>query len=233
MQLASYALQVMIAGKPAREYGHDGRTFIAGREGADYSVRLTNRSSRRVKAVVAVDGLSVIDGKAAGQNGPGYVLEPHSTLDVPGWRLSEESVARFCFGNPESSLAASGGTVQNVGVLAAAFFEEQRQAPAVMAMPMNAPAIAKGGATRSAGSAMAAGGGSLGTGFGRKVDHAVKKVEFDARTSASAIIEVRYEDASILRAYGIDVDDEAAEIHSPNAFPAGGGYCSPPRNWRS
>src|ERR1035438_763734 len=124
MQLSNYTLQVLVFGQQAREYGYDGRTYIIGRSGADYTLRITNRSQRRVKAVVAVDGLSVIDGKTAGKDGPGYVVNAWSTVDIPGWRLSNDQVARFVFGGADESYAGQKGKVDNVGVVAVAIFDE-------------------------------------------------------------------------------------------------------------
>jgi hypothetical protein len=74
-------------------------------------------------------------------------------------------------------------------------------------------------------------GGSLGTAFGAKIEHSVSRVEFDARPAPSAVIRIRYEDAAILRAFGIEIEDFVTPLHSPDAFPADG-YCPPPRNWR-
>jgi hypothetical protein len=238
MQIGPFGLSVLVGGNPAREYGHDGRTFIAGAPGREYTIRIVSKAARRVKAVVSVDGLSVIDGKPASVNGSGYILEPWSALDIPGWRLTDEQVARFLFGTPETSYAASQGKAENVGVIGAAFFDEvPRPAPTgdVLSsfdggiLRSKGPGVARGG---SGGKVTTTGvGGSLGTGFGVRTDHAITRVEFKARPTPATTIEVRYEDSAILRGLGVDVIDETTAIHTPNAFPAEG-YCSPPNGWR-
>jgi hypothetical protein len=236
MQLGSYALNVLVNGRPCREYGYDGRTYVVGRLGADFTVRLSNRTAYRAKAVLAIDGLSAIDGKPAARNGAGYILDPFGTLDVPGWRLSDDAVARFVFKDPQDSYAQAKGAAENVGVIAAAFYEEepaarQELAAAQVSGTARGPGIAKGLAAAGPEASLRAGGGSLGTGFGQRADHKVRQVPFTARPGASSVIEVRYEDSHLLRGLGLDVDDEDALIHAPEAFPAG--YCAPPRQWRA
>ena len=237
MQIDRFALLVLLGGQPLREYGFDGRTYVSGAAGRDYTLRVVSRSSRRVKAVLSVDGINVIEGKAATTTGSGYILAPYSSLDIPGWRLTDQEVARFLFGTPESSYAADKGKAENVGVIGAAFFDEAvvRPVPTVALAALRdgtprGPAVAKGGAGPAFGAAGTLG-GSLGTGFGAKTDHAVQRVEFEGRSSPAAVIEIRYEDAAILRAMGVDVADDAAAVHTPSAFPADG-YCAPPRGWR-
>ncbi len=242
MQLDRFALLVLVGGKSVREYGLDGRTYVAGTAGKNYNLRLVSRSPRRTKVVLSVDGLNVVDGKPAGLGGSGYIIEPYSALDIPGWRLNDEAVARFVFGAPESSFASSKGKAENVGVIGAAFFDEVppaksepekivRLAAPVPTAATRGPRIAKGFAAASA-STPGTLGGSLGTGFGTKADHAVRQVEFEAREQPAAVLEIRYEDAAILRGLGVEVADESDLVHSPTAFPAEGGYCSPPAGWR-
>lgn len=247
MQIGLFSLHILSGGRPVREYGYDGRTFVAGGPGQDYTIRLNSRAGRRVKAVLSVDGLNVIDGKPAGMGGPGYILEPWSAMDVPGWRLNDESVARFVFGAPEQSYAAAAGKAENVGVIGAAFFSEVTPPPAVsgdeektcgsaspsptvFAKGVRGPSLTRGVPVALYGGAGASG-GSLGTGFGARTDHTVRRVEFSSQPLPAATLEVRYEDAAILRGLGVNVEDDMPALHTPNAFPAEG-YCSPPRGWR-
>lgn len=48
--------------------------------------------------IPSVDGLSVMDGKPAGRKSGGYVVGPHQTLDISGWRIDDNTVAEFGFG---------------------------------------------------------------------------------------------------------------------------------------
>ena len=127
MKQGQYELEILVHGRPIREYRHEGQTFVEGRKGSEYKVKLRNYSSERVLAVVTVDGLSVMDGEEGDVNGNGYVLDPHSTLEIPGWRLDNEEVAKFQFGSKGRSYAAKIGRPTNVGVIGCAVFCERPQ----------------------------------------------------------------------------------------------------------
>ncbi len=91
----------------AREYTSpsDRQTYVEGREGSNFTIRLENRNSFRVLAIPSVDGLSVIDGKPAGDQSSGYIIEARATLDIPGWVVDGGTAAKFFF----AGLSASGG----------------------------------------------------------------------------------------------------------------------------
>ena len=46
-------------------YHARGRHYVAGRPGARYAIRVTNRSGERVMAVMSVDGVNIITGQTA------------------------------------------------------------------------------------------------------------------------------------------------------------------------
>ena len=45
-------------------YPHRGRHYVAGRPGARYAIRVTNRTGERVLAVMSVDGVNIVDRKS-------------------------------------------------------------------------------------------------------------------------------------------------------------------------
>ncbi len=55
-------LRLLIKGRPAQEFFHNGNTFLEGREGSNFEVEVINRNPFRIEAVISVDGLSVVDG---------------------------------------------------------------------------------------------------------------------------------------------------------------------------
>ncbi len=120
-----YELEVCVHGRPIREYPHQGRIYVEGRKGSEFSLRIRNNSSNRILAVLSVDGLSIMNGKAASYDSGGYVLAPHSDLKIPGWSLSMNEVAKFYFSQFGKSYAAKMDQPQNVGVIAAAIFLEK------------------------------------------------------------------------------------------------------------
>lgn len=124
MKHGQVSFDVLVHGKSIREYGHEGRTFVEGRKGSEYRLRVRNGTAGRVLAVMTVDGLSVMDGSDGSEDGGGYVVEAHGSLEVPGWRLDDSEVAKFVFGSRPDSYAAQTGRGGNVGVIGCAVFAE-------------------------------------------------------------------------------------------------------------
>jgi hypothetical protein len=114
----------------ADHYMAGGKRFVVGRKGHDYSILVRNVSQSRVEIVLSVDGLDVMDGKAASFKKRGYILAPGEEIEVEGFRTSYDQVAKFEF----SSVAASysnlrHGTARDVGVIGLAVFAEKGHAP--------------------------------------------------------------------------------------------------------
>ena len=111
-------LQLFVNGKPVPTYGHDGRTFVEGREGKSFSIRVKNNTAARVEAVVSVDGRSVLDGETSGPNSRGYIIPAYGSYEIPGWRVDTEKCAKFIFKKPGESYAVkSGSESTDVGVV--------------------------------------------------------------------------------------------------------------------
>ena len=81
-------------GEPARIWRHQGRSYVAGRPGARYSLRVTNRTYGRVLVVLSVDGVNVVTGETAGYDQRGYVFGPYQSYDVSGWRPCRSPMPR-------------------------------------------------------------------------------------------------------------------------------------------
>ncbi|MBL8474084.1 MAG: hypothetical protein KF778_16745 [Rhodocyclaceae bacterium] len=127
------------SGGALQQYRHGGRSYVAGDAGAAYSVRLINRSSQRVLAVLSVDGVNVVSGETAHPSQSGYVLEPWGSYEIRGWRKSMAEVAQFYFTNLADSYAARTGRPDNVGVIGVAAFREARPQPLAQPMPRPEP----------------------------------------------------------------------------------------------
>jgi hypothetical protein len=112
-------------GSPLETGYSGGRKYVLGEHGGRYTIRVANPSSRRVEVVVSVDGLDVIDGKAASFGKRGYVINPYGDVRIEGWRTSFSSVAAFRFGRVADSYAARTGSARNVGVIGVAVFTER------------------------------------------------------------------------------------------------------------
>ena len=123
----SYELNVLIKGKrPATEYMHNGQFFIEGRNGSNFELEFKNKTGSRVEAIFSVDGLSVTDGKEAGPQSVGYLVEPYGTLKIPGWTLSHQEIASFMFtGKQKSYSTQMTGSNRNNGVIGVMVFSEK------------------------------------------------------------------------------------------------------------
>lgn len=130
MQLGNILVTINVAGKPVRTVNHEGRWYIEGRPGSDYSIKITNQGFQRVLAVPSVDGLSVIDGKPAGSNSQGFIIEGHGSMDIPGWMVDKTTAAKFTFGDVNQSYNASrtaagkDSAPGSVGLIGVMIFEE-------------------------------------------------------------------------------------------------------------
>lgn len=120
-------VRVLVKDRPINEYPHDGEVFVEGRGGSNYEIEIINLTNERVEAVLAVDGLSVIDGKEAGPESTGYLLHARERIRVPGWKLTDEQVAAFQFAGKKKSYAATteGGSARNTGVIGVMAFKER------------------------------------------------------------------------------------------------------------
>ena len=101
------------------------RTYVVGKSGERYTVVLTNHTGHRFEAVGTVDGLDVINGKGGSMSNRGYILMPFATLEIDGFRQSQDAVAAFRFAKVSDSYAAQVGAARNVGVIGVAFFTER------------------------------------------------------------------------------------------------------------
>jgi hypothetical protein len=110
-------------------YAHRGRHYVAGRPGARYAIRVTNRTGERVLAVMSVDGVNIVTGQTAAWNQGGYVLQPWASHEITGWRKSPHEVAAFEFAALPDSYAALTGRPSDVGVIGVAVFNERIVAP--------------------------------------------------------------------------------------------------------
>ena len=112
--------------KVLSSYLSRGSRFVIGKKGSNYSLQVKNRSKSRLEAVLSVDGLDVIDGKTASTKKRGYLVYPGKTLEVKGFRTSEQAVAAFKFSSVGNSYAnLRHGETRNVGVLGLAVFAEK------------------------------------------------------------------------------------------------------------
>ncbi len=110
----------------------NGRPFITASRGENYSVRLYNPLPVRVAVNLTVDGLNSITGKPSGiSDGQKWMIDPYSSVTIPGWQVSGEDARRFFFTDKPKSYAQWRGDemgkdlAANCGVIGAAYFWNQ------------------------------------------------------------------------------------------------------------
>lgn len=119
-------VEVVQHGRVLRTVSHQGQVYVEAPPEGTYSIRVRNTTHRRRLAVISVDGVNVVNGEDAGFNGPGYVINPWQTVDIPGWRRTDGTVAAFQFKESEDSYAAQTGRgTNNVGVIGVAAYDEK------------------------------------------------------------------------------------------------------------
>jgi hypothetical protein len=209
-----------------------GRYYLEAWRGAQYAVRLGNRTGERLGVLLTVDGLNAISGEPAppGRRRPGrlYVLSPWDDTVVPGWRTSLEDVRRFTFVDEERSYARrSGKATGRLGWIEVEVYRELRPVarpwpywPGWPYRPYEEGSREEGRREPEAKDDSASGardgyGGRLrvpppatapsypGTGWGPRAEDPVRVVSFDPEPTPSERITLRYEYASALRALGI------------------------------
>jgi hypothetical protein len=211
---SDFEMEVLVDGVPLREYPARGTTYVEARPDAEYSIRLHNRSRRRVAVALAVDGLNSIDARTgSARRASKWVIDPQRSITIDGWQTSDRDARRFFFTTEEKSYGAWLGKTTNLGVIEAVVFCERRMpheyadclarrkrapsgAPAAPGASSEAAGELDGVAKRQADELAA-------TGIGRRVDHQVRRVHLDLEPSPSATVRVRYEYREQLVALGV------------------------------
>jgi hypothetical protein len=226
-------------------YRHRGRTFVEGRPGNEYAVRIRNCTGERVLAVISVDGVNVVTGETASPDQSGYVIEPWGYVTVQGWRKNLHDTAAFYFSDPDDSYASRTGRPDDLGVIGVALFRERpprrtqflgglddgRVAAAPPAAREKAAADAAGGeraTSAETATSTAQRLPSLGTGHGRREYSPVEQVAFERASSRpDERIVIRYERREALVAMGV-LPGWRNRWHEPEPFPGTLGFVPDP-----
>ena len=236
-------------GETLSTWRHRGASYVAGRPGDRYAVRLTNRSPGRVLVVLSVDGVNAVSGETAAVSQTGYVLAPYQSAEITGWRKSYAEAAAFYFTALPDSYAARTGRPDNVGVIGAAVFRErvpeamggwfqpapplaakesgasnrmgaERQAPAAPAGTTADAAPAQDAARRSRSELAGRDEKKLGTGHGEREYSPTTQTAFERASSSPAeVVQVRYDSYANLLASGV-IQRARPTPRQPDAFPS-------------
>jgi hypothetical protein len=222
---------------------HEGKLHIAGQPGERYAVRVTNRTARRILAVVSVDGINVVSGETAAPHQTGYVLDPWQSYAIEGWRKNLQEVAAFYFTALPDSYGARTDRPGHVGVIGVAVFQEWQppqprphphprsmegaaashdQSAAARAEEPSAPAVESGASTSHESGRSAAERSrrldKLGTGHGEQRYAAASYTDFRrARAHPNEVLALYYDRYENLLARGIVRGSRHSAV--PQPFP--------------
>ena len=229
------------AGRELPVYWHEGKAYVVGKPGNEYSVSVRNSAGEDLLAVMSVDGVNVLSGETAASRQGGYIVSPWASLDVKGWRKSLQDTAAFYFTSLGDSYAARTGRPDNVGVIGVALFKRKYEPPRTYnewerrdspkreksdsAPSANAQDSASGGLAKRAQPDAAVPGAPLGTGHGRREESQAHYADFQRATSYPVeTITIYYDSSRNLAARG--VLQQPIARREPQPFP---GFVPDPR----
>ena len=133
-------VEILVNGKPVKQYCHESRTYIEARVDTEYSIKVKNNSCGRKLAVITVDGLNVITGQPHTSNttGQGYIVGAYDAIEIKGFRKDISSVGAFKFCKSGHSYCNKKGLKGNNGVIGVRLYDEKIQYQTV---PFNIPKI--------------------------------------------------------------------------------------------
>jgi len=188
--------------------------YLEAVKGNRYSIQVTNRSARRIGAVIAVDGRNIISGKKSDLKPDErmYSIGPYETSSFEGWRTGLERTNRFYFTESSDSYAekvfADGSAMGTVAV--AVYSEKVSEAPlcSQKSSRMDGPAAAGGVPSAPRDSAPSSRieqkkERAAGTGFGETTYSPARIVSFDPEQAPANKIILKYEWRSELCRKGI------------------------------
>ena len=209
-----------------------GTSWVAGRPGNRYAVRLTNRTGARVLVVLSVDGVNAVSGETAAPGQTGYVLDAWQSTEITGWRKSLAEAAAFYFTALPDSYAARTDRPDNVGVIGLAVFRERVPEVILRRQFDDEPRVAQGRLERDraaesstaaapAPSAKAAPRDErLGTGHGEREYAPVSQTRFErAGDRPAEVVRLRYDSLENLVAAGIFARPRRVPNGAPEPFP--------------
>jgi hypothetical protein len=191
---------------PSCERGSGSYYYMEAVRGEEYSIRVTNRTNRRVGVVIAVDGRNIISGqKSYLKNSERmYIIEPYATNTFEGWRTGMDRTNRFYFTGESDSYAekvfADASAMGTIAV--AAYPEKVRKVTPITPSDDRQSSRSRGAGGRSS-SERCAKDEEAGTGFGRTTYSPVYEVAFEPEGAAAGTVVLKYEWRSELCRKGI------------------------------
>jgi hypothetical protein len=123
-------MEILVDGRPIPEYLARSSYYVEALAGREYAIRLTNRTDRRIAVALSVDGINSIDAKTtAAADATKWILGPYESITIDGWQTSARTARKFFFTSEAHSYGSWLGKTRNLGIIAAAVFNEKQPAP--------------------------------------------------------------------------------------------------------
>lgn len=215
---SDFSLEILVNGQPLREIAARNTTYVEAIQHAEYSLRLSNRTGRRMAVALAVDGLNTIDAKTgSATRASKWVLDPWQTITIEGWQIGPDAARKFFFTSEDKSYGAWLGKTSDLGVIEAVAFsefvpppptrrpyleQEKRESARMRSGDSNAPHAAG----KAAPEPMPAEGfddDMAATGIGRKIDNRVTRVQMRLDPRPAVHLRLRYEYRQQLVSLGV------------------------------
>jgi len=200
------SLEVLIDGRSLHEFHARDAIYVEAVRHAEYALRLTNRTGRRMAVALSVDGLNTIDAKSgSAAEASKWVLDPWQTVTIEGWQIGPDAARRFFFTSEDKSYGAWLGATANLGVIEAVAFRElvpppprrplvgRRQRDTSVGMRSGESAAPQASGKAAPAPAEELTDDMAATGIGRKVDHRVTRVRMQLEPSPATHLRLRYE----------------------------------------
>lgn len=229
-------VDILVDGVARPQYTAGDTRYIEALKNTDYQIRLTNPFPVRVAVALAVDGLNTIDARhTTAAEARKWVLDPHETITLSGWQMSQSHARRFRFTTEARSYGQALGQTAHLGIISAVFYLE-RARPAVarnvLAWPVSsvrAPEAAAPAGDKAA--AAQPGEDFAATGLGSRTHHPVRQVAIDLQDEPAVSVNLRYEFRAQLVRLGVlpasGPDDPLARRERARGFDPG--FCPEPK----
>ena len=229
-------IDILVDGVARPHYVAGDTRYIEAIKDADYQIRLTNPFPVRVAVALAVDGLNTIDARhTTAAEARKWVLDPHETITLSGWQMSQSHARRFHFTTEARSYGQSLGQTAHMGIISAVFYlERPRPAVALNVLAWPASSARAPEAAAPAGDKAAAaqpGDDFAATGLGSRTRHPVRQVTIELQDKPAASVSLRYEFRTQLVRLGVlpasGPDDPLARRERARGFEPG--FCPEPK----
>lgn len=235
-RLADVNVADRASGRTLPIHWHEGRAYIVGEPGREYSIRVRNRSGEDLLAVTSVDGVNVVSGRTASYSQGGYVVGPWQRTDINGWRKNLDETAAFYFTSLGDSYAGRTGRPDDVGVIGVALFQraaydrsEEGPAPERWEPKREASPSTK---EAPQGNKKSMPGAPIGTGHGMIEDSLAQESRFERATETPVeTVAIYYDSYRNLVAQGV-IRSRYPERRDPAPFPREQGYVPDPPRYR-